>query len=403
MPAWDKKTKSFKGRIRISGHPQVTQTGFKTREDAKRWELNTKAALKSNQPVQREIRLTFSVASTDYLSWCENHGYVPGTIETKSQIVRHFIKFLQHDPPLEAVDTDMIQGYLDSKDRKKTANRHLRELKTIFNWLIKNKYCIENPCLDIEKYRTKKYYPYVPPAEDINAVLLAANDFQYDFLQTIYHLSARRKEVMLLKWEDVDFRNRTVSVWTRKRFGGQLEKDTLGMNNILHGILSERLKNKTCEWVFPDPTGKPFARTKIENMVKDLCKKAGVKKFGFHAIRHHVSAMMMASKKLSLVDIQRQLRHKSATTTNHYLTGLVNESNAADIIEEMQTGKDDSNVVPMRKKKQIGTLRVPKTLSARSAVDSTSASEAEIRFSRTPLNAAFQGYPENNSHQNLSK
>jgi flagellar motor switch protein FliG len=59
---------------------------------------------------------------------------------------------------------------------------------------------------------------------------------------------------------------------------------------------------------------------------------------------------MAASKKLSLVDIQRQLRHKSATTTNHYLTGLITESNAADVIEEMQQGTE-SNIVPIRRKK----------------------------------------------------
>jgi len=45
--------------------------------------------------------------------------------------------------------------------------------------------------------------------------------------------------------------------------------------------------------------------------------------------------MMETSKKLSLIDIQRQLRHKNATTTDQYLKGLVNESNAANVIEDM--------------------------------------------------------------------
>jgi len=350
MPTWDQKTKSFKGRVRIGGHPQTVRTGFLNREAAKRWELNTKHALKNQKPVtEPEIRLTFASGSTDYLTHCQNHDYAPGTIVTKSQIVRDFISFLKHDPPIESIDSNIIESYLNSKQKKKTANRHLRELKTIFNWLKKNKYVAGNPCEDIEKYRVTKHYPYVPPPEDINKVLLVADDFQYDFLQTIYHLSARRKEVMNLKWEDVDFENRTVSVWTRKRFGGDMERDTLGMNSILYGILKSRHDHKCCEWVFHD-NGKHLTRSKIEKMVNKLCEKAGVKKFGFHSIRHHVSALMAASKKLSLVDIQRQLRHKSATTTNHYLTGLVNESNAAEVIEEMQTNRQ-SNIVPIRQKK----------------------------------------------------
>lgn len=294
--------------------------------------------------------MTFSGASNEYLTWCQKHGYVDGTIVTKSQIVRDFLSSLGEDPVLDDIDTDTIESYLDSKPTGKTANRHLRELNTLFNWFVKNKLIDDNPCVGIEKYRTEKYYPYVPPPEDINKVLLQADEFQYDFLQTIYHLSARRKEIMGMKWNDVDFDARTVSLWTRKRFGGQLERDTLKMNNVLFEILIGRYEKKTCEWVF-HIDNKPLTRTKIEKMVIRLCKKAGVRKFGFHAIRHHVSALMAASKKLSLVDIQRQLRHKSATTTNHYLTGLVAESNAADVIEEMQTKKHESNIVPIRRKK----------------------------------------------------
>jgi len=350
MPAWDNKTKSFKGRIRISGHPQITKTGFKTKEDAKRWELNAKHSLKTAQPLPLVSTLPhFSQASSNYLEWCDDHGYSAGTTQTKLQIFRDFLSFLKFDPPLIDIDQEMIEDYLNSRKKSKTSNRHLRELKTLFNWLKKNKYVSVNHCLDIEKYRETKYYPYVPPAGDINKVLLAADDFQYDFIQAIYHLSARRKEVMLLKWEDVDFENKTVSVWTRKRFGGNLERDTLQMNGVLYQILQDRYQSKCCEWVFHN-NGKELTRSNIENMPRILCKKAGVKKFGFHAIRHHVSALMAASKKLSLIDIQRQLRHKSATTTNHYLTGLVNESNAANVIEEMQI-KDKTNIVPIRQKK----------------------------------------------------
>jgi integrase len=351
MPTWDKRTKSYVGRVRITGHPQKTQAGFPTKDAARLWELNVKHALKNSLPVPSpEIRLTFASASDEYLAWCQTHGYVDGTIITKSQIVRDFLSFLASDPILDDVDTDIIEFYLASKPKSKTANRHLRELTTLFNWFVKNRMCDHNPCVGVEKYRTTKYYPYVPPPEDINKVLLQADEFQFDFLQTIYHLSARRKEVMELKWDDVDFVNRTVSLWTRKRFGGQLERDVLKMNGVLYEILMERYESKSCEWVF-HIDGNQLTRTKIEKMLNRLCKKAGVRKFGFHAIRHHVSALMAASKKLSLVDIQRQLRHKSATTTNHYLTGLVAESNAAEVIEEMQTQNQESNIVPLRRKK----------------------------------------------------
>jgi integrase len=354
MPSWDKTTNSFKGRIRISGYPQKIKTGFKTKTAARKWELFQKDQLK----FVAKIHSTFSQASNNYLNFCNNHEYVPGTIVTKAQIFRDFITFLKIDPPLDQIDEDMIESYLNSKPRKKTSNRHLRELKTLFNWLIKKDYCEVNPCNKIEKYRVQEYIPYVPPPKDVNKVLIAADEFEFDFLQSIYHLSARRKEVMNLKWDDIDFENKTVGVWTRKRKGGTLECDVMQMNRILENILQRKLKTRVKDYpfVFCWENGEKLKRTHIEKMVKKLCVKAGVKPFGFHAIRHHVSALMASSKKLSLVEIQKQLRHKNATTTDKYLKSLITESNAANIIEEMQGRVAHENVIPIAPKKRMKNI-----------------------------------------------
>lgn len=75
------------------------------------------------------------------------------------------------------------------------------------------------------------------------------------------------------------------------------------------------------------------SKNTLDNIMPRLCKVAEVKPFGFHAIRHHVSAVMADSKKLSLVEIQKQLRHKRATT-DIYLRSLVNgENKASNVLE----------------------------------------------------------------------
>jgi len=52
-----------------------------------------------------------------------------------------------------------------------------------------------------------------------------------------------------------------------------------------------------------------------------ICKRAGVKIFGLHAIRH-LTASILAQADVPMVTIQRILRHKNLTTTERYIRGL---------------------------------------------------------------------------------
>ena len=48
-----------------------------------------------------------------------------------------------------------------------------------------SKYIIENPATSIERYKEESFSKYVPPREDLNKVMLAANGKEYDILQNI--------------------------------------------------------------------------------------------------------------------------------------------------------------------------------------------------------------------------
>jgi integrase len=56
--------------------------------------------------------------------------------------------------------------------------------------------------------------------------------------------------------------------------------------------------------------------------MKGLCKKAGIKSFGFHALRRYVASVLADTHKLSSKRIQRILRHNSIHTTELYIQNL---------------------------------------------------------------------------------
>ena len=68
--------------------------------------------------------------------------------------------------------------------------------------------------------------------------------------------------------------------------------------------------------------------------MKNLCKKAQVKIFGFHAIRHFFAVSLIQSHQAGLTDIQLLLGHQRATTTDIYLKSVSPDINhLAAIIE----------------------------------------------------------------------
>ena len=153
-------------------------------------------------------------------------------------------------------------------------------------------------------------------------------------LLAFLHLAAKRSEVFRIKWSEVDFANNRICLWTKKRLGGHKEFDWLPMTSDLQQALlqwcEERLKQPTAdkEHVFvclnetpfcEEYYGKPFIHR--QHLMERLCKRAKVKPFGFHGIRH-LTASILYQKGYSLSIIQTILRHASPNTTARYIHSL---------------------------------------------------------------------------------
>jgi integrase len=60
-------------------------------------------------------------------------------------------------------------------------------------------------------------------------------------------------------------------------------------------ILRDQLaKPRTEEWVFPSPrTGRPYGRTQVSEVFRRSRKRAGLRDFRFHDLRHHGATMAL--------------------------------------------------------------------------------------------------------------
>ena len=178
-----------------------------------------------------------------------------------------------------------------------------------------------NPCSCVSSMTHVTAEKKIPTPHELVSILNAADKGdEQDILLTCVHLLGRKSEILSLRWEDVHFDKRFITLWTRKRKDGKLEPDNLPMSNDLFAMLQARWEErKQDRWVFyNEKTDNRY--TSLHKLVRRVCIKAGVETiYGFHSLRHFMASYLLNEKRQSLKTVSGLLRHKIAKTTEVYL------------------------------------------------------------------------------------
>ena len=237
-----------------------------------------------------------------------------------------------------------------SKVSNQTANKELRHLKALFNWAIKNGIIFNNPTRNVEMMRVEKLPKRIPTQEEINKIFEVATPEQKDYLWCLRETLGRSREINNLKWEEIDFKNKLLTLYTRKKKFGTKTPRTIPMTKKLFEVLSARFKKRNLDipWVFwhrfySKSAGKviiaPFKDRK--KFMKTLCLKANVPYFRFHPLRH-AGATLMDSVNIPISSIQNILGHENRKTTEIYIHSSVSENKSVMEIYEKARSQSEN-------------------------------------------------------------
>ncbi|MCX5829861.1 MAG: hypothetical protein NTV58_17980 [Deltaproteobacteria bacterium] len=83
-----------------------------------------------------------------------------------------------------------------------------------------------NPCLALDPMAVNEPEPPTPSVDEVLRIIAAAKpgDDQ-DLVLCCLHLLGRIDEMLRLRWKDVNFEKKTITLWTRKRKDGTYESD----------------------------------------------------------------------------------------------------------------------------------------------------------------------------------
>jgi len=331
MSVYSVKGKGWRYDFILKGK-RYASSFFKTKAEAREAEVKRKEEILNPQPPQIQTPTDMDFLELvnrrlDHVKAYNSEKHYYDHIYLARRWVKEWKEML-----CSQVNRDKIQNYLLKRARISayTANKDLRYLKALFNFGVNRGWIKENPTKGIPFFPVEKRVKYVPPKEDVLRVIALADPETQDYLWTIKETMGRMGEINRLTWTDVNLEERYVVLYTRKKKGGHLTPRKVPMTQRLYEILSRRYTNRDPNkpWVFWHRYWDQKKREWVEGpyedrkkIMKSLCKKAGVRYFRFHALRH-LGASILDKNNVNIGTIQRILGHENRTTTEIYLHSI---------------------------------------------------------------------------------
>jgi integrase len=206
----------------------------------------------------------------------------------------------------------------------------------ITNKTIKNRLTVLNKCLTCAyewlelgasppKIKWPKCAPtqtdYLSP-EECELLLSQADGIIYEMILTALRTGMRQGELKGLQWSSLDWQRQSLAVrHSRDDYRKMLvspksnRERHIPLDIDVYEILHKR-KRET-GYVFLDVDGQLFDNKRLIRRLAKVCKKAGLRKIGWHTLRH-TFASHLAMRGVPLTTVQALLGHSNITTTMRY-------------------------------------------------------------------------------------
>lgn len=324
-----RRTKTYAAQIRVNGirtrvtighHGAITpdQARYQARTIISGINEGIDPFQKQDEAVAKEI--TVSQALEEYLA--DKRSLRPVTAKGYRYTLYKYAPDWAHRPLSTITKREIMDKQVKlGQSSQSTANKLMRVMRLLFNY-VDAKYdgSIGNPCRYlsvIDGWYKEERRQTVIKQSDLEkwhrSVLRISNPHMRDYLLLLLFTGLRKTEAASMKWDDVDFENRTFTVRETKNH----RDHTLPMSGWLFDFFQQRrIICGSHEYVFPGKGGKgriTTPRKSIDFVIRD----SGVT-FGCHDLRR-TFATIAESLGLSTHMIKRLMNHKSSDVTSGYI------------------------------------------------------------------------------------
>jgi integrase len=295
-----------------------------SRAGALAWELVLKQKLARGEPLdpEREKTTTFKDFAQDWFETYVKNNNKHSEILSKEKILRvHLIPYFGSmkldeikNLDIEKYKAKKIQGKLSPK----TINNHLTVFRKACQCALD--WGAAKACPTVKRLKTpSQKYDFLTPEECRN-LLAAADEIYRDMIMVALGTGLRFGELIALSWEDVDFKTGDLTIRQSYAMGvlGSTKSDRIRhipiSDSVRHTLYRMR---KDDGFVFTDTEGNPLNQCRCVYRLYAICKKAGLRKIGWHTLRHTFASHLVQAG-ANLGAIQGLLGHSDIRTTMRY-------------------------------------------------------------------------------------
>lgn len=204
---------------------------------------------------------------------------------------------------------------------QQAANAALKQLSAMFRYAVNEGYVVKNPCQGVTLFPSQPRKRFLQDHEiaRLHEALLMAEPVERAFVRLVLLTACRRDEARMVEWSHLDLVNKR---WTKP------STKTTAHTTVLPDDLIMDLHRlpRVSRYVFCTRSGKPWARSKVQEIWGVIRSRAGLDDVHIHDLRR-TTATLLDQRGVSLSTIQKVLNHSNIATTQRYLVGLsVNES-----------------------------------------------------------------------------
>lgn len=265
-----------------------------------------------------------------YESYSENNHKDKIHKNSKIDIIK---KFFGSNTPIQKIKSSEIENFRKYLKQNKclsnaTINRYVCVLSKSFNLAINDGYILINPCKSLKKLKEDNEIPrYLTLEEEVNLFKELAEHLKPIVICAL-QTGLRRGNILNLRWEQINLETNLIII----------EKQNNKGHKDIQIPISEKLMNELNKigikkegYVFINPeTNKPY--NTIRKGFLEACKRAKIKNFRFHDLRHTVGTRLI-KQGVDVKTVQELFAHSSIITTQRYLhTSVDRKKSAIDIL-----------------------------------------------------------------------